>query len=147
MKAEMKYTILLLASFAFFAAEASSQCRAFTKKNCLTILEDYTQNDNYNAAVLIPGDEAELDMTFYGGVNYRVVVCSHARLGVVEFGLYDSQGDAIWSNSDKSGEDKVNHVDLRIENTQRLSIRVSVPQTDAALIAEGCVSILLGSKD
>ena len=145
MKAEMKYTILLLASFAFIAAEASSQCRAFTKKNCLTILEDYTQNDNYNAAVLIPGDEAELDMTFYGGVNYRVVVCSHPRLGVVEFGLYDSQGNSIWSNPDKSG--KVNHVDLRIENTQRLSIRISVPQTDAALIPEGCVSILLGSKD
>ena len=94
----MKYTILLLASFAFFAAEASSQCRAFTKRNCLPIMEEYTQNDNYNAAVLIPGDAAELDMAFYGGVNYRVVVCSHPVLGAVEFGLYDSQGNSLWEN-------------------------------------------------
>ena len=142
MKAEMKYTILILASFAFFAAEASSQCRAFTKKNCLTILEDYTQNDNYNAAVLIPGEKAELDMAFYGGINYRVVVCSHPALGEVEFGLYDSQGSSIWINTDGS-----DHVDLSLENTQQLSIRVSVPQSDAALIKEGCVSIMLGSKD
>ncbi|MAU76455.1 MAG: hypothetical protein CL831_06220 [Crocinitomicaceae bacterium] len=142
MKAEMKYTILLLASFAFFAAEASSQCRAFTKRNCLPIMEEYTQNDNYNAAVLIPGDAAELDMAFYGGVNYRVVVCSHPVLGAVEFGLYDSQGNSLWENTDGS-----DHVDLSIESTQQLSIRISVPESDAALIHEGCVSIMLGSKD
>ena len=142
MKVEMKYTILFLASFAFFAAEASSQCRAFTKRNCLPIMEDYTQNDNYNAAVLIPGDAAELDMAFYGGVDYRVVVCSHPELGAVEFGLYDSEGNSLWMNSDGS-----DHVDLKVESTQQLSIRVSVPTTDAALIHEGCVSIMLGSKD
>ncbi|PCJ80359.1 MAG: hypothetical protein COA49_08980 [Bacteroidetes bacterium] len=138
----MKYTILLLASFAFFAAEASSQCRAFTKRNCLPILGDYIQNDNYNAAVLIPGDEAELGMAFYGGVDYRVVVCSHPVLGAVEFGLYDSDGNALWSN-----EDGLDHVDLQIASTQQLSIRVKVPESDAALIHEGCVSIMLGSKE
>jgi len=138
----MKYTILLLASFAFFAAAASGQCRAFTKRNCLPILGDYIQNDNYNAAVLIPGDEAELGMAFYGGVDYRVVVCSHPVLGAVEFGLYDSDGNALWSN-----EDGLDHVDLQIASTQQLSIRVKVPESDAALIHEGCVSIMLGSKE
>ena len=66
----MKYTILLLASFAFFTVGASSQCRTFTNRTCVPLLEDYAQNDNYNAAVLIPGDEAELDMAFYGDVSY-----------------------------------------------------------------------------
>jgi len=63
-------------------------------------------------------------------------------LGAVEFGLYDSQGNSIWRNADGS-----DHVDLSLENTQQLSIRISVPQSDAALIHEGCVSIMLGSKD
>ncbi|HHZ81123.1 MAG TPA: hypothetical protein EYM86_03615 [Flavobacteriales bacterium] len=105
-------------------------------------MEDYNQNDNYNAAVLIPGDEAELDIAFYGGINYRVVVCSHPVLGAVEFGLYDSDGNALWSNT--GGSD---HVDLEIASTQQLSIRVKVPSSDAALIHEGCVSIMLGSKE
>ena len=59
-----------LAAFAlvmmFTAADAAAQCRTFTKKRCLPQLEDYVQNDNYNTAVLIPGDEAELELTFFG---------------------------------------------------------------------------------
>jgi len=136
----MKYTILLLASFAFFTVEASSQCRSFTKRNCVPILEGYLQNDNYNAAVLIPGDEAELDMAFYGGVSYRIVVCSHAILGEIEFSLNDHYGNALWTNSE--GE---NHLDLQVATTQQLSVKIKVPLNESSLIHEGCVSIMLGS--
>ena len=56
----MKQTTLLLALVTLFAAQTNAQCRTFTKKNCLPLLEGYIQNENYNSAVLIPGDEAEL---------------------------------------------------------------------------------------
>jgi hypothetical protein len=138
----MKYTILLLASFAFFTVEASSQCRGFTKRNCVPILEDYLQNDNYNAAILIPGDEAELDMAFYGGVSYRIVVCSHSILGDVEFSLNDYNGNALWTNTD--GE---KHLDIQVATTQQLSVKIKIPSNESSLIHEGCVSIMLGSKE
>ena len=138
----MKYTILLLASLAFFTIDVSSQCRAFTKRTCVPALEDYAQNNNYNAAVLIPGDEAELNMAFYGDVSYRIVVCSHSILGAVEFSIHDQDGNALWTNT--NGE---NHLDLKVATTQQLLVKIKVPLNESLLTHEGCVSIMLGSKE
>ncbi len=138
----MKPTTLLLALVTLLAVQANAQCRTFTKKNCLPTLDGYVQNENYNSAVLIPGDEAELELTFLAGIDYRVAVCAHPVLGAVEFEVLDEQNIRVWSNSD--GAD---HLDLRVENAQRLKFKVRVPDTDAAILHEGCVSILLGSKD
>ena len=138
----MKPTTLLLALVTLLAVQANAQCRTFTKKNCLPALDGYVQNENYNSAVLIPGDEAELELTFLAGFDYRVAVCAHPVLGAVEFEVLDEQNIRVWSNSE--GAD---HLDLRVENAQRLKFKVRVPDTDAAILHEGCVSILLGSKD
>ena len=138
----MKPTTLLLALVTLLAVQANAQCRTFTKKNCLPTLDGYVQNENYNSAVLIPGDEAELELTFLAGIDYRVAVCAHPVLGAVEFEVLDAQNIRVWSNSE--GAD---HLDLRVENAQRLKFKVRVPDTDAAILHEGCVSILLGSKD
>ena len=128
----MKYTILLLASFAFFTVEASSQCRGFTKRNCVPILEDYLQNDNYNAAILIPGDEAELDMAFYGGVSYRIVVCSQSILGDVEFSLNDYNSNALWTNTE--GE---KHLDIQVAKHSNSRLKLKYPQIKAHLFMKG----------
>jgi hypothetical protein len=138
----MKHTTLLLALATLFAIQSQAQCRNFTKKNCLPALDGYVQNDNYNSAVLIPGDEAELELTFLGDTDYRVAVCAHPVLGAVEFDVLDQNNIRLWSNSE--GED---HLDFRMENAQRLRFRVKVPETEAAILHEGCVSILVGSKD
>ena len=138
----MKHTTLLLALATMFAIQSQAQCRNFTKKNCLPALDGYVQNDNYNSAVLIPGDEAELELTFLADTDYRVAVCSHPVLGEVEFDVVDEQNVRIWSNSDGS-----DHLDFRMAGAQRLRFRVKVPETDAAILHEGCVSILLGSKE
>ena len=138
----MKHTTLLLALATMFAIQSQAQCRNFTKKNCLPALDGYVQNDNYNSAVLIPGDEAELELTFLGDTDYRVAVCAHPVLGAVEFDVLDRDNIRLWSNSE--GAD---HLDFRMENAQRLRFRVKVPETEAAILHEGCVSILVGSKD
>ena len=138
----MKHTTLLLALATMFAIQSQAQCRNFTKKNCLPALDGYVQNDNYNSAVLIPGDEAELELTFLGDTDYRVAVCAHPVLGAVECDVLDQDNIRLWSNSE--GAD---HLDFRMENAQRLRFRVKVPETEAAILHEGCVSILVGSKD
>ena len=138
----MKRLSLCIAVLSLLSASASAQCRTFTKRNCLPVLEGYAQNDNYNSAVLIPGDEAELSVTFLPSTEYRVAVCAHPVLGDVSFDILDQQGIRIWSNS--NGED---HVDFSLQHAQRLRFRVQVPDTDAAILHEGCVSLLVGSKD
>ena len=81
-------------------------------------------------------------MAFYGGVRYRIVVCSHSILGEVEFSLNDYNGNALWTNTD--GE---KHLDIQVATTQQLSVKIKVPSNESSLIHEGCVSIMLGSKE
>ncbi len=123
---------------------ANAQCRAFTKNKCLPLLEGYVQNDNYNSAVLVPGDEAELLLTFYSGKDYRIVVGSHPVLGDVEFELVDTNDEMIYSN--KTADNK-SVFDFKMSNTQQLIVRVRVPKQDGAISHEGCVTVLVGSKE
>ncbi|MDG2209547.1 MAG: hypothetical protein P8K81_06110 [Flavobacteriales bacterium] len=140
----MKHSIILLMAFGLFATASQAQCRAFTKKNCLSQLEGYIQNDNYNSAILIPGDEAELMLTFLAGQDYRLVVCSHPVLGDVQYEIYDARGKSLFNS--KKNEPDVHHVDFKVETTQQLQVKVNVPNVDAAIMHEGCVTVLMGSK-
>ena len=94
----MKHTLILLLAFGLFATTADAQCRSFTKKNCLSSLDGYIQNDNYNSAILIPGDEAELMLTFLAGQDYRLIVCSHPVLGEVAYEINDASGKRLFDS-------------------------------------------------
>lgn len=140
----MKHTIILLLAFGLIATTADAQCRSFTKKNCLTELDGYIQNDNYNSAILIPGDEAELMLTFLAGQDYRLVVCSHPVLGEVNYEITDSRGKNLFDS--RKSEPDVNYVDFKVQTTQQLQIQVHVPESKTAILHEGCVTVLVGSK-
>jgi hypothetical protein len=139
----MKHSIILILAFGLFATAADAQCRSFTKKNCLSSLDGYIQNDNYNSAILIPGDEAELMLTFLAGQDYRLVICSHPVLGDVDYEINDSRGKRLFDSSKNDGSD---YVDFKVETTQQLQIHVQVPETKSAILHEGCVTVLVGSK-
>jgi hypothetical protein len=128
---------------------ASSQCRSFTRKKCLPMLEGYVQNENFNSAVLIPGDEAELLLTFYKGKDYRLLICSHPILGdAIQFDVYNTAEEKIYSNLDASGNLVGNSFDFKVANTQQLIVRLRVPgENSKTLVHQGCVSVLVGSKD
>lgn len=125
-----------------FAADA--QCRAFTKNKVLPLLDGYVQNDNYNSAVLVPGDEAELLLTFYAGKEYRIVVGSHPVLGDVEFEVVDTNDETIYKSSTS---DNKSIFDFKMSNTQQLIVKVRVPKQESAITPEGCVTVLVGSKE
>lgn len=139
----MKHSIILILAFGLFATAADAQCRSFTKKNCLSSLDGYIQNDNYNSAILIPGDEAQLMLTFLAGQDYRLVICSHPVLGDVDYEINDSRGKRLFDSSKNDGSD---YVDFKVETTQQLEIHVQVPETKSAILHEGCVTVLVGSK-
>jgi hypothetical protein len=104
----------------------------------------YVPGESFNAAKLFPGDMAEVDMTFYSGVDYRLLICSHEVLGDVRFQLSDEEGEVLYDNADH--EFKPNF-DFRLEGTQTLKLKLTVPENeDATLKPQGCVAILLGRK-
>lgn len=143
----MKYFKIILPLFLLIPFLGSSQCRSFTKKKCLPELDGYVQNDNFNSAVLIPGDEAELLLTFYADKDYRLLVCGHPVLGELEFEILDTDDELIYTNKDS--EEVETMFDFKVASTQQLIVRIRVPEADGSgtLIHEGCVSVMIGSKE
>lgn len=143
----MKIVKLILPLMLLASVTASSQCRSFTKKKCLPQLDGYVQNDNFNSAVLIPGDEAELLLTFYADKEYRLLICGHPVLGDIEFDVLDTDQEILYTNRDT--EDKDTMFDFKVASTQQLIVRVRVPElaSPTAITHEGCVSIMVGSKE
>jgi hypothetical protein len=141
----MKKIIFILIA-GFLSYSAYSQCKGFTKKECVPQIKPFTYNGQLNMAVLSPGDVAELVVTFYKGQDYRLFVCSQDNLGKVEFKLLDSERNTIFYNKD---HDYVNYWDFHSNATQQLIVQVRVPplDEDVAVAPTGCVSILIGFKE
>lgn len=145
----MKFLTVFLPLLLLLPLTSDAQCRSFTKKKCLPELEGYVQNDNFNSAVLIPGDEAELLLTFYADKEYRLLVCGHPILGDLEFEVLDTDEEVVYSNRDVTGDSPEHMFDFKVATTQQLIVRIRVPEPEepSTLIHEGCVSVMVGSKE
>ncbi|MFT4662714.1 MAG: hypothetical protein ACI8XB_003007 [Patiriisocius sp.] len=135
--------IVLLAFIAPLMVNA--QCGRFTKKKCLPMLEEYLPNENFNNAVLMPGDEAEINMTFFAGQAYRLFVCNEPILGNVQYKVMD-MNDKVVFDSETS---ELETFDFEVENTLKMKVQIIVPEGDVThtLTPQGCVTVLLGHKD
>ncbi len=135
--------LFLLAFIAPFAANA--QCGRFTKKKCLPMLDEYLPNENFNSAVFMPGDEAEINMTFFAGQSYRLYVCSEPILGDVQYKVLDLNDNVVFDSSASEAET----FDFEVDNTVKMKVQITVPETESThnLTPQGCTTILLGYKD
>ncbi len=107
-------------------------------------MQGFIPGESFNAVKLFPGDVAEVDMTFFSDVDYRLLVCSHEILGDVQFQLVDQNDELIYDNADREFSE---YFDFRLEGTRTLGLRITVPQQDDTSInPQGCVAILLGRK-
>lgn len=139
-------TCSILALFFIAAAlTANGQCKAFAKQTCLPELGAYTHDGNYHAARLAEGEEAELFKTFYSEMEYRMVVCGEETLKQVEFTVYDTDNNILFSNK------QANYAkawDFKLEASQqlRILIRANSAGSQGTSPANGCVSIMFGFK-
>ena len=140
------YSLLFLSFMAGAPLQTQAQCKSFTKKTCLPNLEPYIYNGQLNSAVLSEGDVAELLLTFYGGQEYRINICSHELLGDILFQVFDTEKTLLFDNKDK---ELTNTWDFTSNSTQQLIVRVTVPEEKnrSGMVQSGCVSILVGFKE
>ena len=82
------------------------------------------------------------DMPVWGR-DYRVNVCAHPVLGKVKFDIFDTRGKLLFSSDHANGK---TFVDFKMATTQQLMVRVSVPASKSAILHEGCLTVLIGSK-
>lgn len=138
--------VLFLVTFA-----ANAQCKLHVKKQCLPALAPFSQSGQMSSARFAPGENAELQVTFNSGIDYRLMVCSEGVLGDVNFKVYDNDKQEVY-NSKKDENAKNNSSskvwDFNVANTQQLNIVLDIPPSDSPnkIIPEGCISIIVGFK-
>jgi hypothetical protein len=133
--------VLLLST----ASDSSAQCKSYAKRNCRPLLSPYLHNGQLNNAVLVPGDKAELLLTFFSGQEYRMMVCAMPVLGAVSFRVLDSDRNVIYES--KKNPDK-KYFDFKVASTQQLIVEINVPESykPTEIVPEGCVAVLIGFK-
>lgn len=126
---------------------SSAQCRSFAKNKCMPAMAPYKFNETFNAAQLAPGEEATVDLTFYSGQEYRLLVCAHPILGQVNWKLLDASGNSLFESK---ADDPKGSFDFKVATTQKLTVQIDVPAADKGgndMLKVGCVNILVGYKE
>ena len=138
---------VVLASFVI-TNDANAQCKKYTKKHCLPSLSPFIHNGQLTSAVLIPGDSADVDMTFNAGKEYRILVCNQEQIGKIQFKILDNTRKVLYESDPKESNPSW---DFKMTNTQKLTIQLLVPKMEKSiqktnLMPTGCVSLLVGFK-
>lgn len=143
-KSYCRSALFALCLLLIFHFTGKAQCKTLAKKQCFPQLSPFTQNGQFNSTRLAPGETAEVQMTFYSGKNYRLLICAEGVLGDVNFKVTDTDKQELYNS--KKADTK--SWDFNVASTQQLFIFVEVPPSDAPtkIIPEGCVSILVGFK-
>ncbi len=150
MKLFCKITLVasLTLGFIGLSNNADAQCKGYTKKHCLPSLAPYIHNGQLTSAVLVPGDAADIEMTFNAGKEYRIIVCNQDQIGNVQFKILDQSRKVLYESD---YEEKNPSWDFKVENTQQLIVQLKVPEMEknnqrTNLVPNGCVAVLVGFK-
>lgn len=141
----MKKLLLLVCLLAAYTI-APSQCKSFTKNNCLHALNPFISNGQLNAAKLAPGESAELQVSFSEGLKYRLLTCSSELLGEVRLTVFDKNKKKLFSDVVK---ENVTYWDFKAETSQELFVKIEVPKSESEndLVGLGCVTMLIGFQE
>ncbi|HET6245636.1 MAG: hypothetical protein H0V01_00540 [Bacteroidetes bacterium] len=121
-----------------------AQCNSFMKLKCNPILKPYLSSGQVFNSTLLSEDKAKLLLTFYEGMNYRIVVCSQPELGNVQMRLKDGKNKIVFTGSVQES----NFWDLKVDATQVMTIEVLTPvlENTESMVKSGCVSLMVGFK-
>ncbi len=139
-------TIATIVAMVFILTNSSyAQCNSFVKKKCMPNVLPFTQNGQMNTSTLTAGQSAEMNLTFYAGQDYRILVCFQEQLGDVTFKVMDASRKVIFESKDNNFAD---FWDFKVKNTQQFIVEVTAPpsETKTSIVPSGCVSVLVGFK-
>jgi hypothetical protein len=138
---------ILLAAFCIFVftTKMQAQCGSFLKKKCMPKVQPFTLSGEANITTLSSGQKTTLNLTFYAGQAYRILVCAQEQLGTVTFKVYDLQRNVVF---DSRKNDFPDFWDFKVKNTQQLVVEVQVPESEStsSVLPSGCVLIMVGFK-
>jgi len=145
MKKKYVYTLGIAALSLTIPVITTAQCNAFVKKKCMYKVVPFTSNGQVNTSSLEAGKTISLNLSFYAGKDYRIIVCSEEILGDVTFKVLDKSKRVVFDSADNNRPD---FWDFKAKSTQPLTVEVTSPpsQSTSSVTPSGCLSIIVGFK-
>lgn len=145
MKKKYVYTFGIALLLLALPVITKAQCNAFVKKKCMYKVSPFTSNGQVNTNTLETGKTVSLNLSFYAGKDYRIIVCSEEILGDVTFKVIDKSKRVVFSSAENNNPD---FWDFKAKSTQPLTVEVTSPpsQSTSSVVPSGCLSIIVGFK-
>lgn len=120
--------------------EANAQCNSFTKTKCAPKVKPYNNIEQMHSTTLLSNDKLKLNMTFYYGDEYRIVVCADEKLGKITMNLKDKNNKVVFTTN---GYGSIQW-DFNVQATQELTLEVITAPAPKGeeLDRSGCVSVV-----
>ncbi len=141
MKLLFKKHALLLATFILtfvMIKNGSAQCKSAVKSG-IAKLTPYTHNGQVNSVTLEAGKSAEIHLTFYKGLSYKLQISTEESLGSVSFRVLDENKTEVY-NSNRASQ--AEFWTFFSNSSQELIVEV----TPSDMSKKGCVAVLVGMQ-
>lgn len=136
----MRSTILLLSLAGSLAVQAQELCASIAERCEQHITAQYIPDGQFYRALLQGDEQAEFNLTLFGGTTYRVAACSGDTDGILVFSVVDRENNVLFSNKDQGNAP---FWDLSVANT--IDVRVEAG-LDPSKAGSGCAVMLIGFK-
>jgi hypothetical protein len=136
----MRRTLLILSLACGFAAQAQELCQPIASRCEKHITTEYIPDGQFYRALLQGDEQAEFNLTLFGGTTYRVAACSGDSDGILIFNVVDKDNNVLFTNRDQGNAP---YWDLAVANT--IDVRVEAG-LDPSKAGSGCAVMLIGFK-
>ncbi len=136
----MRRTLLILSLAGAFSAQSQDLCQSIAARCEKHITNQYIPDGQFYRALLQGDEQAEFNLTLFGGTTYRVAACSGETDGILIFNVLDKDNNVLFSNKDQGNAP---YWDLAVTNTIDVKVEAGL---DPSKAGSGCAVMLIGFK-
>ncbi len=143
MKFSVRTSMFILALFILFFSmhtTVSAQCKTVIKTG-IKKLAPYTHNGQINNVNIKNGKVAEIHLSFYKGLYYKLQISSEKSVGKISFRVLDENNVEVYNSMAK--DDNAEFWNFYSNSAQDLIIELK-PENNTD--SEGCVAVLVGMQ-
>ena len=135
MKVINQLTVVFILTVALHTG-AYAQCKSVVKDG-IQKLSPYQHNGQVNNVTIKEGKPAEVHLSFYKGLNYKLQISSEKSLGKVNFRVLDENKKELYNSS----ADQADFWNFYSNSSQELVIELVSSE-----VKKGCAAVLVGMQ-
>jgi len=136
----MRRTLIFLTLALSVPSQAQELCQTIADRCEKHITAQYIPDGQFYRALLQGDEQAEFNLTLFGGTTYRVAACSGDADGALVFSVIDKDNNVLFSNKDQGNAP---YWDLAVTNTIDVKVEAGL---DPSKAGSGCAVLLIGFK-